>query len=236
MNIISNACKFTNSGQIYIHIGCENISNEEIKLLLNISDTGQGIETEFLNNIFDPFAQSGKKDSIEGWGFGMNIVRQNLLLMGGEINIKSQPGQGSCFQIALPMKKTENQQSHYDTKKFQGKNILIIEPEEATRKSLVQILERGNCNIYPLSNIEQIMQSDFFRYKFTGKVLMNIDHPEFQNALKNGCIDFFRNGNIQWIGLTRNHKHRNSHKFGLSACIPKPIRFSHLFSTISETS
>jgi signal transduction histidine kinase len=233
MNIVSNACKFTDSGQICIHISCENISNEEIKLLINISDTGKGIETELMNNIFEPFAQSEKKGSIDGWGFGMNIVHQNLSLLEGEISIKSQPGRGSSFQIALPMKKAENQQSHYDTKKFQGKNILILEPEEATRKSLIQILEREDCNIYPLNNIEQIMQSDFFRYKFTGKVLLNIDQPEFLIALKSGCVNFFRNGNIQWIGLTRGHKHRNFHKLGLSACIPKPVRFSHLFTTIS---
>ena len=96
-NLISNAIKFTETGDIYINL---KMKNKKIELI--ISDTGIGIPREMLGNIFKPYYQiSHKKSNIQGMGMGLNIVKKILDKAGGMIFVDSEPGKGTAFKIIL---------------------------------------------------------------------------------------------------------------------------------------
>ncbi|MEP7093044.1 MAG: HAMP domain-containing sensor histidine kinase [Flavobacterium sp.] len=105
-NIIGNANKFTNHGFISIAIDCENITDKELNLKVAIQDNGIGISENDLKNIFESYYQgvvSGKVDNL-GVGLGLNLCKEIVELFGGEINIKSDEGNGTKVVFNLILK------------------------------------------------------------------------------------------------------------------------------------
>lgn len=102
-NLIGNANKFTNGGQIHISGNIENRNGNEF-LTIKIQDTGIGIETENISKLFDDFSQidQSRNRKFEGTGLGLAISQRFCRLMGGEITVESTPGKGSTFTITLP--------------------------------------------------------------------------------------------------------------------------------------
>ncbi|MCF0220145.1 MAG: response regulator [Muribaculaceae bacterium] len=99
-NLISNALKFTHSGgHIYIST---NVSSTELNI--RVADNGDGIDSEDLPHIFEPFFQSGDAASkAAGTGIGLSLVKQMVTSMGGSISVQSVKGKGSIFTIILPL-------------------------------------------------------------------------------------------------------------------------------------
>ncbi len=98
-NLIDNAMKFTDKGSIDVSVSC---AHERIAVV--IRDTGIGIESEFINHVFDPFTQesSGLDRTHQGSGIGLSVSKRLLQLMGGSISLDSAKGRGSVFTIILP--------------------------------------------------------------------------------------------------------------------------------------
>lgn len=99
LNLLGNAVKFTEQGHVTLNAayqgGC---------LQLGVEDTGIGIAAEHLQEIFRPFAQTGKdRYKTQGTGLGLSITRKIAEIMGGEISVSSELGTGSCFQIRIPL-------------------------------------------------------------------------------------------------------------------------------------
>lgn len=100
-NLVSNAAKFTESGQIELRARTDGSS-----LVIEVEDTGVGIAPEHLSSVFDEFEQvdSSSTRRASGTGLGLSICRKLCDLMGGKITVTSTPGTGSCFTVALPVK------------------------------------------------------------------------------------------------------------------------------------
>ncbi len=100
LNLLSNAAKFTEEGEIRVAAWQENGN-----MKMAVSDTGIGMKPEALEHIFEEFQQAEKTTSSQygGTGLGLAIVKKFVILMGGEIVVESQVGQGSKFTITLPM-------------------------------------------------------------------------------------------------------------------------------------
>ena len=96
----SNAIKFTEQGEVSVHL---NVEGANIKL--EVKDTGIGIPAEKLPHIFDEFRQVDGSTSrkYEGTGLGLSIAKQSALLLGGDIRVKSIEGKGSTFSVSLPI-------------------------------------------------------------------------------------------------------------------------------------
>jgi signal transduction histidine kinase len=101
VNLVSNAIKFTQQGTVQISLYRANAAH----WALQVSDTGPGIPLEAQAQIFEPFGQvdSSITRMHTGTGLGLSIVNQLVTLMGGQITLKSQPGQGSIFTVLLPL-------------------------------------------------------------------------------------------------------------------------------------
>lgn len=107
-NLLGNASKFTESGEIEVAAGAEDGPGEDITLRVSVRDTGIGIPRDKLSIIFAPFQQADGSNTREhgGTGLGLTVCRQIATLLGGEIRVESEPGKGSTFYFTLRVRKS----------------------------------------------------------------------------------------------------------------------------------
>jgi len=100
-NILSNGVKFTEQGEVVMHVQVMGRDDKETTLRFEVSDTGIGIEPEAQTDIFDPFSQADSSHSRQygGTGLGLSIAKELTELMGGTLDVVSKPGQGSIFSF-----------------------------------------------------------------------------------------------------------------------------------------
>ena len=106
-NLLTNAIKYTDQGQINLNIKCINDANKNISnLIISCQDTGKGIKADHINRLFTKFDRLGveKNTTTEGTGLGLAITKALIEMMGGKINVQSQFGQGSIFVVQIPQK------------------------------------------------------------------------------------------------------------------------------------
>jgi signal transduction histidine kinase len=106
INIASNACKFTEGGTISLAVNIPSAEEEMNRVHIRISDSGIGMPSELIERLFKPFVQgdSSMTRRFSGTGLGLAISRNFCRLLGGEIHVSSIPGEGSVFDISLPLK------------------------------------------------------------------------------------------------------------------------------------
>ena len=106
LNLLGNAINFTERGQVALCVSASSVSpGAAAGLRFAVSDTGTGIAAEHLELIFQPFERIGEtRQRTDGVGLGLPISRQLVQLMGGDIQVQSQPGQGSTFWFDLPLR------------------------------------------------------------------------------------------------------------------------------------
>lgn len=103
-NFLSNAVKYTKEGIITLSISCESLPKNQIMLTIAVKDTGIGIREEDLEKLFNTFTRLEEKRNrnIEGTGLGLNLTKNLVQMMGGEIYAESTYGKGSCFTAKIP--------------------------------------------------------------------------------------------------------------------------------------
>jgi len=110
-NIISNAFKYTQKGKINFYISSEQEQDDNVTLILKVSDTGQGMTEDQIAKLFDEYTRFNEEANREtvGTGLGMNITKRLVDLMNGSISVESAPGKGSSFTVRLLQKRTSEE-------------------------------------------------------------------------------------------------------------------------------
>ena len=105
-NFLTNAAKYTRAGRITFSLDYEELSSDQIQLIVKVSDTGIGIKEEDLKKLFQSFTRIEEKRNrnIEGTGLGLNLAKNLVDLMGGDISVESVYEEGSCFTARIPQK------------------------------------------------------------------------------------------------------------------------------------
>jgi signal transduction histidine kinase len=101
INLISNAVKFTERGQIRLRASSGAVSGESVPVLIEVEDTGSGIPEHDLTRIFEPFDQAASGAKATGAGLGLAISANFARLMQGELRVASTLGRGSTFSFSL---------------------------------------------------------------------------------------------------------------------------------------
>ncbi len=180
MNLISNAIKFTDVGEV--RYGLKKIVND--KLEFYVKDSGIGIEKEKQKIIFDRFRQAHETHSrfYGGTGLGLAISKNLVEMMGGTILVKSEYGKGSEFTVTLPYKdivekvKIEETSNEMPSHDFSGKTILIVEDEESNFQFLNEVLKKTGARL--LHAIDGMETIQIFRDDPTiDLILMDIQIP-----------------------------------------------------------
>jgi signal transduction histidine kinase/FixJ family two-component response regulator len=150
INLLGNAIKFTDRGSVTLRIDqMAPVSEQMAQLRFLIADTGVGISPEDIAKLFQAFEQVGdKRRQTEGTGLGLTISQQIVQLMGGQIQVKSQPGVGSdfYFDVVLPLASDWSQQQQAEAGHIIGyegdqRHILVVDDRWENRAVLLNLLE-----------------------------------------------------------------------------------------------
>ncbi len=108
LNLVSNAVKFTERGEIKISVKCKMQSEKSDMITISVSDTGVGIPEDRLDRIFESFTQADGSTTRQygGTGLGLTISKRLAEMMGGDITVESKPGKGSVFRFTVALKKS----------------------------------------------------------------------------------------------------------------------------------
>jgi len=171
INLVSNAMKFTNKGEVFIKVKIAAHENERLILQFSIRDTGIGIPEDKLNKLFKAFSQvdSSTTRKYGGTGLGLAISEKLVKLMGGEIGVQSKVGVGTTFSFTIKSRagqKAQRNYVHLNVSGLSGKHILIID-DNATNRDILEtqlkqwkfipvIAQSGAQGLQMLSSTEQI--------------------------------------------------------------------------------
>jgi signal transduction histidine kinase/CheY-like chemotaxis protein len=110
-NVLSNAFKYTDLGEINLSFSAEYTGKEEVTLILNVKDTGQGMTSEQVNKLFDEYTRFNLETNrtTVGIGLGMTITKNLTKLMNGTLTVNSQPGKGTEIIVCIPQKLTDKE-------------------------------------------------------------------------------------------------------------------------------
>ena len=190
-NLLSNAIKYTQEGgEIQLLAEeCESNSSVYAKYRFLVCDNGMGMSADFKDRIFDAFtrAENSLTNKIQGTGLGMAITKNLVDLMGGTIDVESEPGQGSCFEVFMDLKIAEERSAspasqaeteEQDGNILKGMRFLCAEDNELNAEILTELLkiEGAECTICEngkrvLETFEQSVPGDY------DMILMDIQMP-----------------------------------------------------------
>jgi len=149
VNLLSNAIKFTEVGSVKVSVGLEPGEPGQ-RIVYRVADSGIGIAPEQLNHLFDAFQQADTSTTrrFGGTGLGLAISRRLAELMGGVVQVRSQPGVGSVFELRLPWipatgtpPELERDSSWGGTRRLDGVRVLVAEDNEVNQLVLERALE-----------------------------------------------------------------------------------------------
>ena len=251
-NLLSNAVKYTQEGgkiQFFVE-ECETKSSVYAKYRFLVSDNGMGMSADFKDTIFDAFtrAESSLTNKIQGTGLGMAITKNLVEAMGGTIDVESELGQGSCFEVLLDLKIAEDrtvalaaqeETDEQDGNILQGMRFLCAEDNELNAEILTELLkiEGAECTI--CENGEEILKA--FEQSAPGDydmILMDVQMPvmngyEATKAIRRSSHKLAKT--IPIIAMTANafsEDIQHSLAAGMNAHVSKPVEMKVLEKTI----
>ena len=251
-NLLSNAVKYTQEGgkiQFLVE-ECETKSSVYAKYRFLVSDNGMGMSADFKETIFDPFtrAEGSVTNKIQGTGLGMAITRNLVEAMGGTIDVESELGQGSCFEVLIDLRIAEDrsvsstvqeEKNEQNDNIFQGMRFLCAEDNELNAEILTELLkiEGAECTI--CENGEEILKT--FEKSAPGDydmILMDVQMPvmngyEATKAIRRSSHELAKK--IPIIAMTANafsEDIQHSLAAGMNAHVSKPIEMRVLEKTI----
>ncbi len=143
LNLLTNAIKFTDRGEVVLSIGCRSASDTSVVLEVAVTDTGIGMTEEQRARLFRPFTQADSTTTRKfgGTGLGLAISQQLVELMGGHIEVESSPGRGSRFHFATPLgtEPAMAAEERLTPEELQRLRVLIVDDNAASREVLQEI-------------------------------------------------------------------------------------------------
>jgi len=245
-NILSNALKFTEKGNITITSDITEQNEDWLVVEIMVRDTGIGISRDRIRTIFEPFEQADATISRKygGTGLGLSICKNLVEMQNGELLVQSEEGKGSAFTIRIPYQLSlevmqENEINQViDYKSLGHKKILVAEDVELNQYLARHILESWNVEVKIASNgkeaLEQV-QAEYFDC-----ILMDVQMPEMDGIEATQHIRKLSDplkANIPIIALTANALKGDSEKYiaaGMNDYLAKPFDEPRLFRVIAR--
>lgn len=244
-NLLGNAIKFTDAGEINILTNLKSSTEEYVELEFQISDTGMGIDYRDIERIFDTFSQADNSITRRygGSGLGLAISRQLVEMMGGNIWVVSEKGQGStfCFTVKLDVGKSVSSTMHNIetvTRAKQPLKILLAEDDRINQVVITRMIREAGHIVETVNNGVEALQ--FISEKVVDVVLMDIQMPEMDGINVVKKIRKSEKGtktHIPIIAITAYALQGDREKYismGMDDYIAKPVKMNILIETIEK--
>jgi len=236
-NLLSNAVKFTDSGTIGI-----SAEYDDGTLLMDVSDTGMGMTEETIERIFHPFERAGNVEHLEGFGLGLSITKGLVSLLGGTIDVISEPGNGTVFHVAVPLPPAEaslvpeSPAAEPDGELRLPVNVLAVDDDPLQCGIVREMLERNSVSCTVCTTASAIVRA--MREKDYDMLLSDINMPGTNGF---ALLELLRRSNIgnsrtiPVIAMTARDDDDSWSLLdhGFSGCIFKPFSTQELLERIS---
>ncbi|MGZ3217120.1 ATP-binding protein [Paracoccus sp. T5] len=235
MNLVGNAIKFTEGGHILVEID-RSVGAGHVEF--RVTDTGIGIATEDQQRIFDEFVtlDPSFQREVEGTGLGLGIVRRLAGLMGGWVTVDSQPGEGSCFTVRLPLPEQAPEPQAPAAPEAPAPaapaqlEVLVVEDNQINRMVVGEMLASRNCRVVEACDGQEgVIEAGRQRFDL---ILMDISMPRMDGVTAARAIR--REGpntDTPIIALTAHALPADQANFaqaGMEATLTKPLSFKAL--------
>lgn len=246
LNLVNNALKFTNRGEVYFSANVEALSETGCTLLFQVKDTGIGISAEATGKIFQSFTQADNSTTRKygGTGLGLAISKRLVEMMGGTIGVESTEGEGSLFWFTAKFGVAHQNAPEKPVEKLliNGLKVLIVDDNRTNRFVFAKYLVAWNCRSEEAMNGSSALK-------------MLVTHAEQKVAFDVALIDYQMDGmdGLQLAEQIRRNSlisstrlillssvndviHRNKvNAYGFSSFLNKPVKMNELYSAISLT-
>ncbi len=244
-NLINNATKFTESGNITLQIKNEQVIGNNVKLSFSVIDTGIGMTNEQLSGLFTAFTQADGSITRKygGTGLGLVISKSLVELMGGELKVESEYGKGSrfYFTLTLPIAQQSSVPKWKSVSTFRNMNVLLVDDCDKLRDVLRHYLTKLRCVVEEAGSVDEAL--DLIQaHDEAGETPYDLFIVDFQMPILNG-FDFvqglpFKMKKIPKVLMHPIHfDERNYHlaeEMGYNSCVAKPLQISSLLSAMQE--
>lgn len=245
VNLIGNAIKFTETGSVYVTINSAVTQNNDIKISVEIQDTGCGIDENEIQNLFKHFVQTSSGISKgSGTGLGLALSRELAVLMGGDISVKSIKGKGSIFTFHVVLQIGSQEFVEKDNHKKiiriadnqKNYKILVVDDKEENLTVAVSLLQLvGFETMEAVNGVEAI---EVFENWNPDLILMDMRMPIMDGYEATCKIKATEKGKITPIvAITASsfeEERKRTESIGMQGYIRKPFRENELFNTIGK--
>ncbi|MFQ5399847.1 MAG: GAF domain-containing protein [Anaerolineae bacterium] len=242
VNLISNAVKFTSSGEVFVTVTSHAIGEKQHQLHFSVRDTGIGIPEDKLHRLFRSFSQVDASTTRQygGSGLGLAISKRLVHMMNGEIRVQSQVGQGSTFSFNIPVTAVEGKPYPFLDRRqpqLENKRVLILAPNKTNRKLLARYVQWWGMKPSTAVSARTVLQLTEKNGPFD---LLIADDEQMHVSGLHDVAAIFRhrhnNESIPVILFTTIGKHETSGKGDhlFSTILTKPIKPLQLYQAITD--
>lgn len=250
INLLDNSIKYNKrGGSVTFSSKTKPLDDGRALFCFSVSDTGIGMAPEFLKHIYEPFAQEGDdaRSKFQGTGMGMPIVKSLIELMGGTIEISSEVGVGSTFNVQIPLDIDKNPQARADTVEgvldcsLADMNVLLAEDNELNAEIAQTLLESEGIVVTRAADGNEAV--DLYVGRPAGSfdaILMDIMMPGMDGYEATRAIRLSEKvdaADIPIIALTANafaEDAKAAHDAGMNAHLSKPLDFNKLKNILAR--
>ena len=250
INLLDNSIKHNkHGGSVTFSSKTKPLDNGRALFCFSVSDTGIGMTPKFLKHIYEPFAQEGDdaRSKFQGTGMGMPIVKSLIELMGGTIEISSEVGVGSTFNVQIPLdidkdpQARERADEQADSCSLAGMNVLLAEDNELNAEIAQALLESEGIVVTRAADGNEAV--DLYVGRPAGSfdaILMDIMMPDMDGYEATRAIRLSEKvdaADIPIIALTANafaEDAKAAHDAGMNAHLSKPLDFNKLKNILAR--
>ena len=245
INLVSNSVKFTKKGSVSFSLNCYNKDSAEIELVIEVKDTGIGIEESKIDFIFEDFTQEEMSTTRKygGTGLGLSIVKKIIELHGGNIVCESRKDEGTTVTCHIPYQvgdekqvRKEIEQPLYIPEEIRNLKILIVDDEEYNRLLFKTILDRWNvthCEVANGMEAFEMLKSERFDLLFMDTRMPGIDGLKATQFIRNEMKIMESEMPVICISAASvNEDWQTYRNAGMTTFLPKPFSEETLLTTI----